>query len=120
MKLAVTATESKPKSLVDPRFGRARWFLVYDTESESYKPLDNSSNVDAMQGAGIRTAELLSGSGAVCVVTGHCGPKAFEALKAAGIKVVAGAEGTVEEAVKKYLAGELEAIDRPDVAGRWS
>jgi predicted Fe-Mo cluster-binding NifX family protein len=53
-------------------------------------------------------------------VTGHCGPKAFRTLEAAGIAVFIGASGTVADAVEQLRSGALERAASPDVAGHWA
>ena len=53
------------------------------------------------------------------MITGHCGPKAFRTLAAAGIKIVVGAGGTVAEALEKFKAGELKESDGADVESHW-
>jgi predicted Fe-Mo cluster-binding NifX family protein len=105
---------------VDPRFGRAEIFLLIDTAADELSVVDNLAARDAMQGAGIQAAELAARSGADAVLTGHCGPKAFRALRAAGIRVFTGAEGTVEQAMAALLAGKLQENDSPDVEGHWT
>ena len=120
MKVAITSTGETVDSPVDPRFGRAAKFIVFDTETSESQVVDNSQNLNAVQGAGIQAAESVSRLGVECIITGHCGPKAFRGLQAAGIKVVLGAEGTVDEAIKKFMAGELTAADNPDVEPRWA
>jgi predicted Fe-Mo cluster-binding NifX family protein len=57
--------------------------------------------------------------GAAAVLTGHVGPKAFAALQAAGVKVYAGASGTVREAVERYKAGQLAETREPTVESHW-
>jgi predicted Fe-Mo cluster-binding NifX family protein len=53
------------------------------------------------------------------VLTGHCGPKAFHVLTAAGVKVYAGVEGTVAEALEKLKAGSLQEATGADVDSHW-
>jgi predicted Fe-Mo cluster-binding NifX family protein len=120
MKVVVTATGESLDSELDPRFGRAPRFIFVDTESGAMQAVDNSGGVQAAQGAGVQAAEVVSRLGAECVVTGHCGPKAFRALQAAGIEVYTGASGTVAEAVEQLKAGRLERAGAPDVGGHWA
>ena len=120
MKIVVTASGNTPDSEVDPRFGRAKYFIVFDSETEEYRAIDNEINVNAMQGAGIQAGEVMAREGANVLLTGHCGPNAFRTLQAAGVKVITGASGTVEEAVKRYLAGEFKEAGGPDVQGHWA
>jgi predicted Fe-Mo cluster-binding NifX family protein len=120
VKIIITAQGEKLDSLVDPRFGRATRFILYDTETASCEAISNAQGMDAAQGAGIKAAETISRHGAQVLITGHCGPNAFEALKAAGIKVVSGAEGcTVAQALEKFKSGALKLADSSDVVGHW-
>jgi len=107
------------ESPVDSRFGRAAFFLVVDTESGSVETHSNDQNVNAAQGAGIQAAEAVARLGADVVITGHCGPKAFRTLQAAGIQVVVGAQGAVQQAVDKFKSGELLPTAAADVDGHW-
>ena len=119
MKIAVTASSPEKDAAVDPRFGRAKWFLLVDTDTGESQAIDNDQNVNAVQGAGIQAAQTVAKNNAECVITGHCGPKAFSALTAAGIKIVAGASGPVEKAVEDFMDGNLQATAEPDVEGHW-
>jgi len=119
MKIAVTAQGDDLDAEVDERFGRAEKFILYDTETDGFECVDNAQNLNAPQGAGIQTAETVSRLGAECVVTGHCGPKAFRTLTAAGLKVYTGAQGTVADAIEQFGNGALELADSADVEGHW-
>ncbi|MFC1734951.1 NifB/NifX family molybdenum-iron cluster-binding protein [Candidatus Hydrogenedentota bacterium] len=119
MKIAITASKPGKDASVDPRFGRAKWFLLVDTETGESESIDNVQNVNAMQGAGIQAAQTVASNNAKCVLTGHCGPKAFTTLTAAGIKVVTGVSGPIEKAIEDFVAGNLQTSGGPDVEGHW-
>jgi len=119
MKIAVTAQGTDPESQVDPRFGRAKYFVVIDTDSDDFEAVDNAQNLNAAQGAGIQAARNVAELGVEAVLTGHCGPNAFRTLTAAGIKVFTGASGSVKEAVEKFKSGELVEASDADVTGHW-
>ena len=119
MKVVVTAQENAMTSQVDPRFGRARCFLVVDTETGEWIAADNEQNLNAAQGAGVQAASSVAQLGAEAVLTGHCGPKAFAALQAAGIKVYTGVDGDVAGAVERFKQGEFVLGEGPDVGGHW-
>ena len=51
MKIAITATGKTLDSQVDPRFGRAAWFIVADSDSMEFEAIAND-NVNAAGGAG--------------------------------------------------------------------
>ncbi len=120
MKVVVTSTGVKADSGLDPRFGRAAAFVLVDTETGETTSTDNTAAATAAQGAGVHAAETVSRLGAECVITGHCGPKAFRTLNAAGIQVYTGASGTVAEAIAQLEAGELQQAAGPDVRGHWA
>ena len=119
MKVAISAQGNTPQDRVDPRFGRARQFIIMDTENDGYESVDNTQNLNAAQGAGIQAAQNVVNKGAKVVITGHCGPKAFRTLSAANIGVYSGADRTVEDAFGLYKRGELEKINDADVEGHW-
>ncbi len=116
MIMAVTSLGETIDSPVDQRFGRARYFIIFDTETEEWSPQRNSRNATAVQGGGIQAAHTIAGRGVEAVLTGHCGPKAFAALAAGGISVFSGVRGTVREAISDYRAGRLTESDVADAA----
>ncbi|MDD5706387.1 MAG: NifB/NifX family molybdenum-iron cluster-binding protein [Kiritimatiellae bacterium] len=120
MKIAITATGDALTSGLDPRFGRARYFIVVDTESDAFTAHDNRQNLNAAQGAGIQAAQNVAGLGAQAVISGNVGPKAFRALNAAEIAVYLCGEGTVADAVRRFKAGELKRADDANVEGHWA
>ena len=119
MKLAVTSQGSNLQYPLDPRFGRAKYFIVVDTETGAFSAVDNSVNLNAAQGAGIQAAKKIVELGVDALITGHVGPKAFSTLQAGKIRIYAGASGTVADAVEQFKAGKLEAASSADVEGHW-
>ncbi len=120
MKIAFTTSGTGLDAPMDARFGRAAKFLVYDTETATFQVIDNSQNLNAAQGAGIQAAQTVASGGAQAVVTGHCGPKAFQVLNTAGIKVYTSDAETVAEALKLYQEGSLAELKSADVGGHWA
>ena len=119
MRVAVTSQGADMASEVDPRFGRAKFFIVVDTESGAPAAHDNAQNVNAAQGAGIQAAQNLVELDVEAVLTGNVGPKAFSTLQAADIKMYIGATGSVAHAVEQFRAGQLECVTKPNVEGHW-
>ena len=119
MKLTVTSQGQQLSSPVDPRFGRAKYFIVVDTETGDFTASDNSQNLNAPQGAGIQAGKNVVDLGAKAVVTGHVGPKAFATLQAGGVAIYTGATGTVADAVEQFKAGKLQQSNGADVQGHW-
>jgi len=119
MKIVVTSIGGGADSEVDPRFGRASTFVFFDTDTENYVNVDNTVGVKAAQGAGVRAAEAISQLGAEVLITGHCGPKAFRTLRAAGIEAYTVSSGSVSEAIEHFKYGGLTSLSGPDVGGHW-
>jgi len=119
LKIAISASGADLNAQVDPRFGRAPFFLLVDPETLEFETVPNQTNLQAAQGAGIQAAALVARHRPAAVLTGNCGPKAFETLQAAGIQVIVGVEGSVREAVKNYQAGKLKPAPGPNVASHW-
>jgi len=119
MKIVITTQGDSPDSQVDPRFGRAQNFLVYDTETDTYSSVSNTQNLQAPQGAGIQAGRTVTEAGAQAVLTGNCGPKAFRVLNEAGTKVYVGVTGTAREAVEAFQKGELTEATSANVEGHW-
>lgn len=119
MKIALSSSGTTLDSELDSRFGRARYFLLYDTETGELSVIDNQVNLNSAQGAGIQTAGNIADAGAMAVITGHCGPKAFRVLKEAGIKVFNVQAASVRDAVEQYKSGDLAEASGSDVESHW-
>ncbi|MBN2265310.1 MAG: NifB/NifX family molybdenum-iron cluster-binding protein [Candidatus Aminicenantes bacterium] len=115
MKIAVTSSGPGLDDALDPRFGRSPYFLVVDTETMAFEAVENPF-VEAPGGAGIQAGQLVASKRAKVVLTGSCGPNAFQTLSAAGVEIVTGSTGTVRSAVMDYVAGQgAQAADKPNV-----
>lgn len=119
MRIAVTAAGPELTSAVDQRFGRARYLIVVDTPERTLTAIDNQAGMNAAQGAGIQAAQNVIDNKATAVITGHCGPKAFRALKAGGVEVYLAPQGTVDSVISQFEAGDLTPAPAADVDGHW-
>ena len=114
MKMVITSQGKDLGAEVDPRFGRCRYFIIYDTETGNSETLENPS-ISAGGGAGIQTAQTISDKGAEAILTGNVGPNAFQTLSAAGVKIYAGVTGKVSEAIEQFKSGSLKPYEAPSV-----
>ena len=110
MKIAFTTKGNTWDSLMDPRFGRAAWLLVYDEEKDELTSVDNRSISDEAHGAGPKTAQKLVELKPAILVTGNGpGDNAARVLQNMGVKVFVGAQGmTVTEAYEACKANNLK------------
>jgi predicted Fe-Mo cluster-binding NifX family protein len=119
MYIAISTRGNTLDSEIDPRFGRAGFFILIDPETMNLEVLENKQNLQLPQGAGIQAAQTVVDRGAKVVLTGNCGPKAFRVLQAAGVKVGIGISGTVRQAVEQYKQGKTPFANAPNVEGHW-
>lgn len=120
MRVAITASGDSLAASVDARFGRAARFILFDTATRAFEVFSNEQNLNTPRGAGIQAAESVVRLGAEGLITGHCGPKAYRVLSAAGVRVYTGARGTVAEALKQFEDGTLAPAVAADVEGHWA
>lgn len=117
MKVLISASAPKLESSLDPRFGRAAYFLVVDSDTLEWTALENPA-VHASGGAGIQAAQLASNHACTAVISGDFGPNAFNALQAAGIEMVQhSSPGPITEILELYKTGKLKKVSAPGNAG---
>jgi len=120
VKLAISATGPDLASPVDQRFGRARYLVIVDSPGQQVlQAVENQAGMDAAQGAGVQAAQKVIDAMAETVITGHCGPKSFRALNAAGVQVYLTEGGTVADAIARFESGDLTPARGADVDGHW-
>lgn len=120
--MPIVAISSEGPSLddqVDPRYGRAGGFIIAACPEDGGEPeisyLDNGDAQMLPQGAGIATTEHLANAGVTTVISGYVGPKAFEALQAAGVTVIQEMDGmSAGEALRRFRAGLCRAAAAPN------
>lgn len=118
MKIAVTSVGPSLDDQVEPRFGRCTYFLIVDPETMELETLKNP-NVAAGGGAGIQSAQLMAERGVQAVLTGNCGPNAFQVFNASGIQVIVGISGLVRQAVEQFKAGAFTEARQANVESRF-
>lgn len=114
MKIAITSTGQTLDSQVDPRFGRAAYFIIVDTESMDFNAVENQS-INAAGGAGVNSAKAVIDTEVQAVLTGNCGPNAQRTLSAADVKLYTGVTETISEAIELFKTGSLVETAEPNV-----
>ncbi|MDW7679304.1 MAG: NifB/NifX family molybdenum-iron cluster-binding protein [bacterium] len=111
MKLAITAAGADLQAPLDPRFGRAQYYIFIDVETMNFEVVDNSK-MNPAHGAGIQAAQLMSEREVEAVITGNVGPNAFQALTAANIQMFQMKGSNVSDAIETFKAGKLQPISQ--------
>jgi predicted Fe-Mo cluster-binding NifX family protein len=108
--VCVTAKRPDLDGEIDPRFGRAAYFVFVEPGGELTETVENNP---AAHGAGVHAAQVVAERKPEAVITGAVGPNASGALQAAGIEVFTASGGTVREALTAYQAGSLPRVTGP-------
>ena len=108
MKILVTASSEDLKGQVDPRFGRAPYYVIFDSENPDAVRIIPNPNAASPSGAGIAAAQYVASQGVNIVVSGAFGPNASSVLASAGIRMVSAPAGvSVIEAFEMAVQGKL-------------
>jgi predicted Fe-Mo cluster-binding NifX family protein len=114
MKICITAQGDGLEAEIDPRFGRAAYFLIVDTDKMEVGAFPNPY-MRAGGGAGIQAAQFVANKDVEAVITGNIGPNAFKVLGQAGLNVITGVSGIVKAALENYNKNEFKKSEGPTV-----
>ena len=114
MKIAISSTGPGLDAEIDPRFGRCQCFIIVDTETMEHEAMENSSAM-AAGGAGISAAQTIVGKGVQAILTGNCGPNAYQVLSVAGVQIITGVSGSVKDAIEGYRTGKFQTSAQANV-----
>ena len=118
-KIAISSEGPSLEDRVDPRFGRAAGFVIVDPATMDFEYHDNGAGQVRAQGAGIQAAETVARAGVTVLLTGYVGPKAFQALAAAGIRVAQNMKNiSVREALERFNKGGMSWAQASQAKGR--
>ena len=110
MKIAFTAAGTDWDAMIDPRFGRTEYIVVYDEETGKLTVIDNSAVKNEAHGAGTATSKRIFDLKPDVLITGNGpGDNASNALKHLEMKIFVGAQDlTLKQALEKYKSGSLK------------
>jgi predicted Fe-Mo cluster-binding NifX family protein len=116
MKVVVTTVGPDLDSEIEPRFWKAVYFLIADTQTWQCEALPNPG-APTVHAAGTRGAILVEQHKIDASISGDYGPNCYVVLEAAGIRMyLQGSCKTAREAVQAFLDGKLQTIYAPTVA----
>ncbi|HPN39836.1 MAG TPA: NifB/NifX family molybdenum-iron cluster-binding protein [Melioribacteraceae bacterium] len=105
MKIAVSSMGDSINSYVSEKFGRAPYFIIYNTDDNIFVSIKNQ-NLDLQNSAGIKAAEIIIENGAEVLLSGHLGDKAEGVLNKAEVKIVTGYNTSikVKDAILNFIS----------------
>ncbi len=104
MKIAIPTNGKNLDDLVAAHFGRAKNFLIYDTENKNIEIIPNASQ--HMGGQGV-PPELLKKHNVNVLICNSLGFKAVTNLKKASIEIYCGANNSIKQAITAFFNNQL-------------
>lgn len=110
MKIAIPVNDKSTHTKIASTFGRAQYFLIYETEQKESSFIDNSA-VASQGGAGIKAAQVIADSGAQILITPQCGENAAKVIEKAGVRMYKSQEGLALDNINAYIEGKLSVLE---------
>jgi len=110
MKIAIPVDDKNMETSVCVSFGRAPYFLIYDTDTKESVFLDNSAAA-SQGGAGIKAAQMVVDNKANVLLAPRCGENAAEVINAANIKMYKTTVTSVMDSINALADGKLSLLD---------
>ena len=111
MKIAIPVTDKTDESKVSSNFGRAPYFLIFDSKTNTKNYILNDS-VNSPSGAGVKAAQILANARADVLITPRLGENASLVIREAGIKIYETSSLLIEETLKAFEEGKLSLLTR--------
>ncbi|WMJ76484.1 MULTISPECIES: NifB/NifX family molybdenum-iron cluster-binding protein [unclassified Sedimentibacter] len=110
MKIALPAKSKDMGSELYESYGRAPYYLLYNSVTKESEFLDNSAVLS--QGAsGIRASQVIADNGVKVLITPRCGENAQKTLEKAEILIYKSVPGSLEHNINEFLSDKLSLLD---------
>ncbi len=110
MRIAIPVNEESMDTGVCASFGRAPYFLFYNSVTKETYFLDNAAAA-SQGGAGIRAAQVIADHGVQSLITPRCGENAEAVLKKANVFIYRSAAGTARDNIDALLDNRLTLLN---------
>lgn len=104
MKIVIPSSGKTMDSLMDERFGRAKYFLIYDTDTDEHQFLENTW-LGQQHGVGVRTSSVIAEKDVSMVIAPHIGPKAGDILRESGIEIRSSEVKPLKQIIEEHRNG---------------
>ncbi|HSL93031.1 MAG TPA: NifB/NifX family molybdenum-iron cluster-binding protein [Bacillota bacterium] len=110
MKIAIPVDEKSWETTVCQSFGRAPYYLIYETETRHHEFKVNEA-ASSSGGAGVKAAQLIVDEKIDTVLTPRCGENSAEVLIGAGIQILRTAHALAKDNIRAFLEGKLLKLE---------
>lgn len=110
MIIAIPTDYNTNDTTVCVSFGRAPYYLIYDTGTKNTSFLLNTA-ANSAGGAGIKAAQMIVDNKADALITIRCGENAANVLSSANIKIYKSINASAMDNVNAFNRGKLSILD---------
>jgi len=111
MKIAIPVDDNNLETTVCMSFGRAPYFLIYDTETkESVFMVNEAAN--SQGGAGIKAAQTIVDAEVSALLVPRCGQNAADVIKAGDVEIYKTIGESIKENIDAFVGGKLSPLDK--------
>jgi predicted Fe-Mo cluster-binding NifX family protein len=119
MKICISSLGSDLNSLIDPRFGRAQYFLFLDEKGNLDEVVSNPG-ILARGGAGITAAQRVANENIDVLITGNIGPNAVRVIGTTKIKIfLCSSNVKIKEVFSMWKNNKLTEVKQSSVPGHF-
>lgn len=111
MKIAIPANGSSEEAGISRSFGRAPFFLIYDSANKQSLFLENDAT-QSPNGAGVRASQFIIKHDVDVVLTPRCGGNAVKVLDSGEIDVYKTIDGSIQDNLSAFRQGKLSILDQ--------
>lgn len=109
MKIAIPVDQSNIETTISTSFGRAPFYLIYDTKDNSSTFITNTAAM-ASGGAGIKAAQLIVDQDVKALITPRLGDNAAKVLMQSNISLYKSSVASAKASIDALIAGTLEKL----------
>lgn len=109
MIVAIPTDHNHLETTVCISFGRAPYFLIYNSNDDTYDFIENPAQ-KSQGGAGVKAAQTLVDAHTAVLITPRCGENAAEIFKAADVKIYLASGQSVTENIASFKKDQLKIL----------
>lgn len=109
MKIAMPVEDTNIDGKVCPSFGRAPYFMVYDTDGDQVAFIENTA-ADSPGGAGVKAAQIVVDQHVDVLLTPRCGQNSADVMKSAGIDFFQTEGDSISKNIDAYKNNTLQTL----------
>lgn len=112
MKILISCKNNQDHDVIDERFGRCEYYLIYNTQTNQQEKIENTASAGA-HGAGPKAAQIAINNRVNSIITGNLGLKALSVIQETDITAYYNQGPSIQDNIQLFLKDGLKAIKSP-------